>query len=111
MRLTPEHSLHSLMFLSSYYNEPNLPTEADFPELNEDFKNLDVVDNTSNSVPIKVDEDEHIFQNYSFEHTYSPTLPITNFQNEVLSTIESNSVTVVQGMKELSSSTASRTSG
>jgi seryl-tRNA(Sec) selenium transferase len=84
-------------FISSYHNEPNLPTEADFPELNEDFQNLDVVDNTPSPMPVKVEEDEHIFENYSFEHTYSPKLPITNFQNEVLSTIESNSVTVVQG--------------
>ena len=48
-------------------------------------------------MPVKVDEDAHIFQNYSFEHTYPPQLPITQFQNEVLSTIESNSVTVIQG--------------
>ena len=82
----------------SYRNsEPNLPTEADFPELNDDFQNLDVTDNLPNPVPVKVDEDEHIFENYSFEHTYSPKLPITNFQNEVLDTIESNSVTVIQG--------------
>ena len=74
-----------------------MPTEADFPELNDDFQNLDVTDNLPNPMPVKVDEDEHIFENYSFEHTYSPKLPITNFQNEVLDTIESNSVTVIQG--------------
>ena len=87
-------------FISSYRSKPNLPTEADFPELNEDFQNLEMVDNTTSPMPVKVEEDEHIFENYSFEHTYSPKLPITNFQNEVLSTIESNSVTVIQGTKE-----------
>ena len=101
MGLWPVVSNVSLNLLSSYHNEPNLPTEADFPELSGDFQNLDIKDNTASPMPVKVEEDAHIFENYSFEHTYSPDLPITKFQNEVLGTIESNSVTVVQGRRGL----------
>ena len=49
------------------------------------------------SLPMKLEEEGHIFENYSFEHTYSPDLPITHFHKEVIETIESNSVTVIQG--------------
>lgn len=46
---------------------------------------------------MKVDEDEHMLENYSFDHEYSADLPITKYSNEVLSTIDVHSVTVVQG--------------
>ena len=47
--------------------------------------------------PIREGEAAHIYENYSFDHTYPADLPITKFQEQILQTIESNSVTVVQG--------------
>ena len=38
-----------------------------------------------------------IFDRYSFDHDDNPTLPITSYRNEILATVESNSVTVIQG--------------
>ena len=43
-------------------------------------------------------EASHIFDNYSFDHTYSSDLPITSYRQQIVDTIESNSVTVIQGM-------------
>ncbi|XP_035669550.1 ATP-dependent RNA helicase TDRD9-like [Branchiostoma floridae] len=39
----------------------------------------------------------NIYRNYNFNHTYNPTLPITGYQEEIITTVESNSVTVIQG--------------
>ena len=47
--------------------------------------------------PIREGEAAHIYENYSFDHTYPADLPITKFQEQILQTIESNSVTVIQG--------------
>ncbi|XP_077865739.1 ATP-dependent RNA helicase TDRD9-like [Saccoglossus kowalevskii] len=38
-----------------------------------------------------------VYKHYRFDHTYSPDLPITEFQDQIISTIESNQVTVIQG--------------
>lgn len=46
---------------------------------------------------LREEEDAHIFENYSFDHTYSPDLPITSYQQQIVDTIESNSVTIIQG--------------
>ena len=43
-------------------------------------------------------EASHIFDNYSFDHTYSSDLPITSYRQQIVDTIESNSVTVIQGV-------------
>ena len=76
---------------------PNLPTQDDFPELYNQLNNLEEETAAVASVPLKLEEEPHIFENYSFEHTYSHDLPITQFHEEVIQTIESNSVTVIQG--------------
>ena len=54
----------------------------------------------SDEIPAALREEEatHIFDNYSFDHTYSPDLPITVYRQQILDTIESNSVTVIQGV-------------
>lgn len=54
----------------------------------------------SDEIPAALREEEatHIFENYSFDHTYSPDLPITAYRQQILDTIESNSVTVIQGV-------------
>ena len=38
-----------------------------------------------------------VFDSYSFDHDDNPRLPIAAYQREILSTVESNSVTVIQG--------------
>ncbi|XP_060080350.1 ATP-dependent RNA helicase TDRD9-like, partial [Ylistrum balloti] len=38
-----------------------------------------------------------VYQNYQFQHSYDKKLPITRHQQQVISTIECNQVTVVQG--------------
>ncbi|XP_076442541.1 ATP-dependent RNA helicase TDRD9-like [Babylonia areolata] len=38
-----------------------------------------------------------VYDNYSFQHRYDPKLPITQRAEEVLYTIESNQVTIIQG--------------
>lgn len=38
-----------------------------------------------------------IYDNYSFDHEYDNTLPITDERQRVVQTIESNRVTVIQG--------------
>ena len=54
----------------------------------------------SDEIPAALKEEEatHIFENYSFDHTYSPDLPITCYRQQIVDTIESNSVTIVQGV-------------
>ena len=39
-----------------------------------------------------------IYDNYSFEHEYDKDLPITEHKEWVVGTIESNQVTIVQGI-------------
>ncbi|XP_023931782.1 ATP-dependent RNA helicase TDRD9-like, partial [Lingula anatina] len=38
-----------------------------------------------------------VYRNYNFEHTYDKNLPITHYHEDVVDTIESNRVTVIQG--------------
>jgi hypothetical protein len=45
----------------------------------------------------KGEEDAHIFENYSFDHVYSQALPITQYHQDIINTIESNSVCVIHG--------------
>ena len=54
----------------------------------------------SDEIPAALKEEEatHIFENYSFDHTYPSDLPITRYQQQIVDTIESNSVTIVQGL-------------
>ena len=61
---------------------------------------LDPPSGASDELPAALKEEEaaHIFENYSFDHTYSPDLPITSYQQQIVDTIESNSVTIIQGM-------------
>ncbi|XP_033096536.1 ATP-dependent RNA helicase TDRD9-like [Anneissia japonica] len=42
-------------------------------------------------------EATQVYKNYKFEHEYNPNLPITQYQEAVISTIESNQVTVIEG--------------
>ena len=39
-----------------------------------------------------------VYDNYFFEHQYDNTLPITDERQNVVQTIESNRVTVIQGI-------------
>lgn len=39
-----------------------------------------------------------VYDNYVFEHQYDQTLPITDERQNVVQTIESNRVTVIQGI-------------
>lgn len=39
-----------------------------------------------------------VYDNYLFEHQYDETLPITDERQNVVQTIESNRVTVIQGI-------------
>lgn len=61
---------------------------------------LDAPLGASDEIPAALKEEEatHIFENYSFDHTYSPDLPITCYHQQIVDTIESNSVTIVQGV-------------
>ena len=49
------------------------------------------------AAPFREEEEAHIYDNYVFHHEYSHSLPITKFREEIVDTIESNSVTIVQG--------------
>ena len=46
---------------------------------------------------LKGEEEAHIYEHYSFNHEYSPDLPITHYQQDIVNTIESNSVCVIHG--------------
>ena len=61
---------------------------------------LDAPLGATDEIPAALKEEEatHIFENYSFDHTYSPDLPITSYHQQIVDTIESNSVTIVQGV-------------
>lgn len=74
------------------------------PKLEDLYDEMDQLENNppqgaSDEVPAALREEEasHIFDNYSFDHTYSPDLPITAYRQQIVDTIESNSVTVIQG--------------
>ncbi|XP_048586381.1 ATP-dependent RNA helicase TDRD9 isoform X1 [Nematostella vectensis] len=43
------------------------------------------------------EDDDHIFENYSFEHEYPTDLPITSYHHEIVNTIENNSACVIFG--------------
>lgn len=49
------------------------------------------------AAPFKEEEEAHIYENYTFDHEYSHSLPITKHREEIVDTVESNSVTIVQG--------------
>ncbi|XP_022106993.1 putative ATP-dependent RNA helicase TDRD9 [Acanthaster planci] len=38
-----------------------------------------------------------VYHNYNFDHTYNPALPITEFSEQVVNTIEAHSVAIIQG--------------
>lgn len=60
---------------------------------------LDPPSGASDEIPAALKEEAtHIFENYSFDRTYSPDLPITCYRQQIVDTIESNSVTIVQGV-------------
>ena len=74
------------------------------PKLEDLYDELDQLElnppsGASDELPAALKEEEaaHIFENYSFDHTFSPDLPITSYQQQIIDTIESNSVTIIQG--------------
>ena len=51
------------------------------------------------SPPVQQQEvSTEVYDNYSFEHQYDDTLPITDERQNVVQTIESNRVTIIQGI-------------
>ena len=95
--------------ISSFVSPPTSPVEnycSAGPRLEDLYDEinqleLDAPRGSSNDVtPAALREEEeaaHIFENYSFDHTYSPDLPITSYRQQIVDTVESNSVTVIQG--------------
>lgn len=74
------------------------------PKLEDLYDELDQLElnppsGASDELPAALKEEEaaHIFENYSSDHTFSPDLPITSYQQQIIDTIESNSVTIIQG--------------
>ncbi|KAK2567406.1 ATP-dependent RNA helicase TDRD9 [Acropora cervicornis] len=67
----------------------------------------DEMDQLESNPPLVVSDEEpaalrekeasHIFDNYSFDHTYSSDLPITSYRQQIVDTIESNSELPVVG--------------
>lgn len=45
----------------------------------------------------EVTVDEELYNNFSFETDLNPRLPIEDYKNEIVSTIETNQVTIIQG--------------
>ena len=79
------------------------------PKLEDLYEEMDQLEKNPplgacDEIPAALREEEatHIFENYSFDHTYSPDLPITAYRQQILDTIESNSVTVIQGVLKTS---------
>ena len=75
------------------------------PKLEDLYDEMDQLENhpppvDADEIPAALREEEtgHIFENYSFDHIYSPDLPITSYRQQIVDTIESNSVTVIQGV-------------
>lgn len=46
---------------------------------------------------LRGEEESHIYEHYSFNKGYSPMLPITQYQQDIVNTIETNSVCVIHG--------------
>ena len=60
------------------------------------------VDESENEVEIEYRGPGHpaldVYDNYKFDHVYDKDLPITEHQEWVIGTIESNQVTIIQGI-------------
>lgn len=46
---------------------------------------------------LKGEEESHIYEHYSFNESYSSALPITQYRQDIVNTIETNSVCVIHG--------------
>lgn len=97
------------LFISSPQTSPAYIGEycSSGPKLEDLYNELDQLElnpptGASDELPAALKEEEavHIFENYSFDHTYSTDLPITSYRQQIVDTIESNSVTVIQGRVE-----------
>ena len=99
--------------LCSIYSPPPSPAYvggycSSGPKLEDLYDEMDQLENhppqgASDEIPAALREEAtHIFENYSFDHSYSPDLPITAYRQQILDTIESNSVTVIQGVLKTS---------
>lgn len=76
----------------------NTETEEEF--LQEDMNHLNLnPPNPDAPVPaaLRGEEESHIYENYSFNQEYSPVLPITHYRQDIVNSIESNSVCVIHG--------------
>ncbi|XP_062595523.1 ATP-dependent RNA helicase TDRD9-like [Saccostrea cucullata] len=69
--------------------------------INNDLEHLDLDSIATSTVAIPHDlvpsNAMDVYQNYDFEHKYESSLPISVHKDEVIGTIESNQVTIVQG--------------
>lgn len=68
-----------------------------YDEMDQLESNPPLVVSDKEPAALREKEASHIFDNYSFDHTYSSDLPITSYRQQIVDTIESNSVTVIQG--------------
>ena len=69
-----------------------------YDEMDQLESNPPLVVSDKEPAALREKEASHIFDNYSFDHTYSSDLPITSYRQQIVDTIESNSVTVIQGV-------------
>eukprot|EP00794_Sanderia_malayensis_P020227 gene20227-22203_t len=63
-------------------------------------EHVESLDSLEDSIPEPKPLDHpafNVYDNYKFEHTYDPSLPITEHRDWVVGTIESNQVTIIQG--------------
>ncbi|KAJ7352991.1 hypothetical protein OS493_032930 [Desmophyllum pertusum] len=106
------NNMHQQQFKLPKRNTQSPPTSPAYvgeycstgPKLEDLYNELDQLEldpptGASDEIPAALREEDaaHIFENYSFDHTYSPDLPITRYRQQIVDTIESNSVTIVQG--------------
>ncbi|XP_054758320.2 ATP-dependent RNA helicase TDRD9-like isoform X1 [Lytechinus pictus] len=80
----------------------NLHIEEDKPLPSSAMSDLESMSVMSGARPVLPDEksaEEMVkaYDNYNFDHTYNEELPITKHKDQVLNTIESNQVTIIQG--------------
>ncbi|XP_052105936.1 ATP-dependent RNA helicase TDRD9-like [Mytilus californianus] len=76
-------------------------TNNDFVGLGGKMEHLDLESIVSGSVAVPDDlvpeNATDVYNSYNFDHRYDQKLPITQYRDQVLATIESNQVTVIQG--------------
>ncbi|VDH95761.1 ATP-dependent RNA helicase TDRD9 [Mytilus galloprovincialis] len=76
-------------------------TNNDFAGLSGKMEHLDLESIVSGSVAVPDDlvpeNATDVYNSYNFDHRYDQKLPITQYRDQVLATIESNQVTVIQG--------------